>query len=90
MPYPGSLLSERAGQGLNTPLRSLIPDLFSQARSTWPVLNIDEARRLLTTAGCQGNPLEVDFTYRSNLPTDGLLVLAWQEFVSQQLGDCSP
>ena len=86
---PRSLLSTRASQGLNTPLRSLIPDLFPAARPTWPALDIDEARRLLTTAGyCQGNPLEVDFTYRSNVPTDGLLALTWQEFLSEQLGDC--
>ena len=86
---PRSLLSERASQGLNTPLRSLIPDLFPAAQPTWPDLDIDEARQLLTTAGyCQGTILEVDFTYRSNVPTDGLLALTWQEFLAEQLGDC--
>ncbi len=86
---PRSLLSERASQGLNTPLRSLIPDLFPAAQPTWPELDIDEARQLLTTAGyCQGNPLEVDFTYRSNVPTDGLLALTWQEFLKERLEDC--
>ena len=86
---PRSLLSTRASQGLNTPLRSLIPDLFSAARPAWPELDVDEARELLTTAGyCQGNPLELDFTYRSNVPTDGLLALTWQEFLAENLGDC--
>lgn len=86
---PRSLLSTRASQGLNTPLRSLIPDLFPAAQPAWPELDIDEARQLLTTAGyCQGNPLEVDFTYRSNVPTDGLLALTWQEFLAEHLGDC--
>lgn len=86
---PRSLLSERASQGLNTPLRSLIPDLFAAAQPTWPDLDLDEARQLLTTAGyCQGSPLAVDFTYRSNVPTDGLLALTWQEFLAEHLGDC--
>ena len=86
---PRSLLSERVSQGLNTPLRSLIPDLFPAAQPTWPELDVDEARQLLTTAGyCRGNPLEVDFTYRSNVPTDGLLALTWQEFLGENLGDC--
>ena len=86
---PRFLLSERASQGLNTPLRSLIPDLFPAARPTWPSLDVDQARQLLTTAGyCQGNPLPVDFTYRSNVPTDGLLALTWQELLAEQLGDC--
>ncbi len=86
---PRTLLSERASQGLNAPLRSLIPDLFPAAQPAWPALDPDQARRLLTTAGyCQGKPLEVDFTYRSNVPTDGLLALTWQEFLAEQLGDC--
>ena len=86
---PRSLLSTRASQGLNTPLRSLIPDLFPEARPAWPELDVDKARQLLTTAGhCQDNPLEVDFTYRSNVPTDGLLALTWQEFLAENLGDC--
>ena len=86
---PRSLLSTRASQGLNTPLRSLIPDLFAAAQPAWPELDIDEARQLLTTAGyCQGNPLQVEFTYRSNVPTDGLLALTWQEFLAENLGDC--
>ena len=86
---PRSLLSTRASQGLNTPLRSLIPDLFPAAQPTWPALDIGKARQLLTTAGyCQGNPLEVDFTYRSNVPTDGLLALTWQEFLAEHLEDC--
>jgi len=86
---PRSLLSTRASQGLNTPLRSLIPDLFPAAQPTWPELDIDKARQLLAAAGyCQGNPLEVDFTYRSNVPTDGLLALTWQEFLAKNLGDC--
>ena len=86
---PRSLLSERASQGLNTPLRSLIPDFFPAAQAAWPELDIDQARQLLTTAGyCQGNPLEFDFTYRSNVPTDGLLALTWQEFLAKHLGDC--
>ena len=86
---PRSLLSRRASQGLNTPLRSLIPDLFPAAQPTWPGLDIDQARQLLTSAGyCQGNPLTVEFTYRSNVPTDGLLALTWQEFLAEELGDC--
>ena len=86
---PRSLLSERASQGLNTPLRSLIPDLFPAARPAWPELDIDQARELLTTAGyCKDSPLQVDFTYRSNVPTDGLLALTWQEFLAEHLGDC--
>ncbi|WP_152535160.1 ABC transporter substrate-binding protein [Candidatus Synechococcus spongiarum] len=86
---PRSLLSERASKGLNTPLRSLIPDLFPAAQPTWPGLDIEQARQLLTTAGyCQGNPLAVKFTYRANVPTDGLLALTWQEFLAEKLGDC--
>ena len=86
---PRSLLSDRASQGLNTPLRSLIPDLFPSSRTPWPELDIDEARQLLSTAGyCRGNILELDFTYRSNVPTDGLMALTWQEFLADRLGDC--
>ncbi len=86
---PRPLLSERASQGLNTPLRSLIPDLFPSARPTLPEHDIDRARQLLAAAGhCNGTPLEVEFTYRSNVPTDGLMALTWKEFLDEQLGDC--
>ena len=71
------------------PLRSLVPDQFPSATSSWPELNVAEARKLLTAEGyCNGNQLQVPFTFRSNVPTDQLVALTWQEFLSQELGDC--
>ena len=86
---PRNLLSQRVSQGLNAPLRSLVPDQFPSATSSWPELNVAEARKLLTVEDyCNGNQLQVPFTFRSNVPTDQLVALTWQEFLSQELGDC--
>ena len=86
---PRDLLSQRVSKGLDTPLRSLVPDQFPSATPSWPELNVAKARELLEAEGyCDQRRLQVPFTFRSNVPTDELVALTWQEFLSQELGDC--
>ena len=37
---------------------------------------------------CNGNILKIPLTYRSNVPTDKLIALTWQEEIKNSLKDC--
>ncbi|MFW6730412.1 MAG: ABC transporter substrate-binding protein [Synechococcus sp.] len=83
------LLTARVSDGLRPPLRGLVPPSLLGALATWPSHDIAAARRLLRQAGwCQGRPLELSLTYRSNVPSDRLFALTWQEALRRDLPDC--
>ena len=83
-------ISERVSYGLREPLRSLIPpSLRSGGGSSWPSHNPAEARTLLNAAGyCNGRPLTLSLTFRSNVPADKLLALTWQAQLKRDLPEC--
>ncbi|NDC15910.1 MAG: ABC transporter substrate-binding protein, partial [Synechococcaceae bacterium WB9_2_170] len=69
--------------------RGLVPPSLPGAVAAWPNHNIAAARQLLRGAGyCGAKPLVLNLTYRSNVPTDRLFALTWQESLRQELGDC--
>ena len=37
---------------------------------------------------CNGNILKIPLTYRSNVPSDKLIALTWQEEIKRSLKDC--
>jgi peptide/nickel transport system substrate-binding protein len=84
------LITERVSQGLRTPLRDLVPPAVSGAiRDGWPAYDPDTARSLFRQAGyCDGQVLELPLTFRSNIPSDRLMVLTWQAQLARDLGDC--
>ena len=83
-------ISERVSYGLRRPLRSLVPpSLPGTHKSSWPAHAPEAARDLLRQEGfCQGNPLRIPLTFRSNVPADKLLALTWQAQVKRDLEDC--
>ena len=83
-------ISERVSYGLRRPLRSLVPpSLPGTHKSSWPAHAPEAARDLLRQEGfCQGNPLRIPLTFRSNVPADKLLALTWQAQVKRDLQDC--
>ncbi|MGC6483972.1 MAG: ABC transporter substrate-binding protein [Synechococcus sp.] len=85
-----ALISERVSHHQRQPLRSLIPpSLRSEQPEPWPRYNPNQARRLLRQAGyCNGQALELPFTYRSNVPSDRLMALTWQAQLRRDLDDC--
>ncbi|MCP9886550.1 ABC transporter substrate-binding protein [Cyanobium sp. ATX 6A2] len=84
------LISERVSQGLRSPLRDLVPPAVSgTSRQIWPAYDPDRARSLFRQAGyCDGRVLELPLTFRSNIPSDRLMVLTWQAQLARDLGDC--
>lgn len=84
------LISERVSQGLRGPLRDLVPPAVSgSGRQLWPAFDRERARELFRQAGyCDGRVLELPLTFRSNIPSDRLMVLTWQAQLARDLGDC--
>lgn len=83
------LLTARVSDGLRPPLRSLVPPSLPGAQAPWPSHDGAAARRLLRQAGwCGDRPLELSLTYRSNVPSDRLFALTWQEALRRDLPDC--
>ncbi|MEO1003626.1 MAG: ABC transporter substrate-binding protein [Cyanobacteria bacterium J06638_7] len=84
------LITERVSQGLRSPLRDLVPPAVSAAAAqNWPAYAPEQARRLFRQAGyCAGRVLELPLTFRSNIPSDRLMVLTWQAQLARDLGDC--
>ena len=85
-----SLISTRVSHGQRQPLRSLIPpSLQGGSQEPWPLYSPERTRTLLRQSGyCQGQPLELPLTYRSNVPSDRLMALTWQAQLSRDLPDC--
>lgn len=84
------LISARVSHRQRQPLRSLIPpSLRGGHPEPWPHYDPSRARTLLRQAGyCQGKPLRLPFTYRSNVPSDRLMALTWQAQLRRDLNDC--
>lgn len=84
------LISERVSQGLRSPLRDLVPPAVGgTSRNLWPAYSPATARKLFRQAGyCDGTVLELPLTFRSNIPSDRLMVLTWQAQLARDLGDC--
>lgn len=84
------LISARVSHHQRKPLRSLIPpSLRGGHPEPWPRHDRRQARQLLRNAGyCQGRPLLLPFTYRSNVPSDRLMALTWQAQLRRDLADC--
>lgn len=74
------------------PLYSLVPSIFEVSKPVFqsPSGNADaaKAKELLTQAGYSSDqPLEVEFWYRSNVPSDGPAATTIKAFIEQELGD---
>ncbi len=84
------LISQKVSYGLRTPAKSIVPSKFKKNNSvTWPSYNIKEAKEILREEGfCNGKILTLPITYRSNVPTDKLIALAWQQDVNSSMQDC--
>ena len=83
-------ISQRVSYGLRHPLYNLIPPgLTTETEAIWPDHDPSRARELLRGSGyCEGNPLSLPLTFRSNVPADRLLALTWQAQVKRDLSDC--
>lgn len=83
-------ITERVSQGLREPLRDLVPPSVSAAPDhAWPAYDPGRARALFQAAGyCGGKVLELPLTFRSNIPSDRLMVLTWQAQLQRDLSDC--
>jgi len=83
-------ISERVSRGLRPPLRQLIPpSLEGSDPGAWPAYDPAAARALFRQAGyCNGRVLRLPLTFRSDIPSDRLLALTWQEQVRRDLADC--
>lgn len=82
-------ISARVSDNIRDPLYGLVPPSLPGASAGWPQQNIPAARQLLKQEGyCGTKRLELNLTYRSNVPTDRLFALTWQELLSTKLADC--
>ncbi len=84
------LISKQVSYNLREPLRSLIPPILQvNKKSQWPKYNPIIAKELYKNAGfCNNKILNLPLTFRSNVPSDKLLALTWQEQVKRDLSDC--
>lgn len=85
------LIQERVFDGQVDPLYSLVPNIFDVSKPVFQSAsgNSDagKAKELLTKAGYSGDkPLEVEFWYRSNVPSDGPAATTIKAFIEQELG----
>ena len=85
-----NLISEKVSYGLRKPSKSIIPPIFKRDNeSLWPSYNTKEAKKILREEGfCEGKILNLPLTYRSNVPTDKLIALSWQQDVNSSMKDC--
>ncbi len=85
-----SLISEKVSYGVRDPILSLVPPFFMKDNANiWPAYNPAKARAILKDEGyCNGNKLIVPLYYRSNVDTDKLIALTWQQQVDETISDC--
>jgi len=83
-------LSERVSLGVRPPLRQLVPPgLPGSDPEAWPDYDPKRARELFRQVGyCDGRPLALPLTFRSDIPSDRLFALTWQAQLRRDLGDC--
>ena len=84
------LISKKVSYGLRKPSKSIIPQIFKKENDvSWPKYAPKEAIRILKKEGyCNGKILNLPLTYRSNVPTDKLIALYWQQDVNATMKDC--
>ena len=84
------LISNKVSYGLRQPSRSLVPPILKKSNNElWPEYDPIKAKDLLQKEGfCDGNILDFQLTYRSNVPSDKLIALTWQEEIKNILNDC--
>ena len=84
------LISEKVSYGLRKPSKSIIPSFLKQDKSiNWPDYDPQKAVNILKEEGfCDNKTLNLSLTYRSNVPTDKLIALSWQQDVRENMGDC--
>ena len=84
------LINQKVSYGLRQPSRSLVPSILKKSKQElWPKYDPLEAKVLLQKEGfCDGNILDFDITYRSNVPSDKLIALSWQEEIKNVLNEC--
>lgn len=85
------LIQERVFNGQVDPLYSLVPNIFDVSKPVFQSAsgNSDaaKAKELLKKAGYTGDkPLDVEFWYRSNVPSDGPAATTIKAFIEQELG----
>lgn len=86
------LIQKRVFNGQVEPLYSLVPSIFDVSKPVFQPAsgNADaaKAKELLQKAGYSDDqPLEVEFWYRSNVPSDGPAATTIKAFMEQELGD---
>ena len=84
------LISDKVSYGLRDPILSLLPPIFNTDNlNIWPEYDPLKAREILKAEGyCDGNKLIVPLYYRSNVDTDKLIALTWQQQVNDSISDC--
>ena len=84
------LISKRVSYGLRKPLRSLVPPILNNKKIFyWPEYNPSRTKSILKDAGfCKNKTLVIPLTFRSNVPTDKLLAMTWQEKIKNDLSEC--
>jgi peptide/nickel transport system substrate-binding protein len=83
-------IRRRVSLGLRPTLRELVPPSLPGSDPTaWPAYEPERARALFRQAGyCDGRPLALPLTFRSDIPSDRLFALTWQTQLRRDLGDC--
>ncbi len=84
------LISKQVSYGLREPLKSITPPFLGiNNNSPWPDYNVEAAFKLFKEAGlCNNKKLTLPLTFRSNVPSDKLLALKWQQQVNRDLSNC--
>ncbi|WP_299405101.1 ABC transporter substrate-binding protein [Acaryochloris sp. IP29b_bin.148] len=84
------LIQQRIFNNQVDPLYSLIPSIFDASKPVFPRVekaNVAKAKALLKKAGYSNTkPVEVEFWYRSNIPSDGPAATTIKAFIEQELG----
>ncbi len=84
------LISQKVSYGLRYPSKSIIPKFYKENNlNKWPKYEPKEAKKILRKYGyCKDKVLELPLTYRSNVTTDKLIALFWQQDVKRIMGEC--
>lgn len=86
------LIQNRVFNGQVDPLYSLVPSIFDASKPVFQSesgdADVAKAKELLTKAGyTTEKPLEVEFWYRSNVPSDGPAATTIKAFIEKELKD---
>ena len=84
------LISQKISYDQREPAYSIIPPILNNNKQgSWPKYSPKDAIRIFRNQGyCDGNTLNLSLTYRSNVPNDKLIALAWQQDLKNNMEDC--